>query len=87
MKASKLRITIFIDEHSMPELHRELASLPPRSRAERCRNLAMAGLLFVGGERHPTEGQAQDAATSEQTRRSKERRRKAAKKIVASLAD
>jgi len=48
--SKKLRITLFIDEDSMPELYRELANIPPRARAVRCRHLAMVGLVALKGD-------------------------------------
>ncbi|WP_022949785.1 hypothetical protein [Methylohalobius crimeensis] len=85
--SKKLRITLFIDEDSMPELYQELVNIPPRARAVRCRNLAMSGLLLVRGNiplvRESPKMELEDDMEEERSAK-REKMRKTVKKLLSS---
>ncbi|MBN2701124.1 MAG: hypothetical protein JXR29_06710 [Methylothermaceae bacterium] len=84
--SKKLRVTLFIDEDSMPELYQELVNIPPRARALRCRNLAMSGLLLVRGNlplvRESPKMKSEDDMEAERSVK-REKMRSVAKKILS----
>lgn len=76
----KIRVTVFIDPESDPELYRELEPLPGRVRATRLKNLALVGLLLS----KTREGSpVQEMESGPEDNQSK--KRQTARKLVGSL--
>jgi len=85
---SKIRVTVFIDPESDPELYQELEALPGRVRATRLKSLSLVGLLLSKTAKPPSStSEAPRKAGIEPDSEDSNRKRKhqAARKLVGSL--
>lgn len=83
---SRIRIKVGIDPQARPELYAALVVVPPRARATRLTELALAGLVAVKHAPGPAAAQATGQTTTPPAAPSRDERKATyAKKLAASF--